>query len=87
MNYTRPNDPDYIDRPEDWLHGSLIFGMALGLIFKEGEGIVVDLKGDAQYPSDPEVKKVIVFSEGEMVKIIPCTEDLPGGQWVIIGEK
>jgi hypothetical protein len=87
MNYTRPNDPDYVDTPEDWLNGSLIFGRALGLIFKEGEGIVADLKGDAQFPADTEVKKVIVFKEGEMVKIIPCMEDLEEGQWVMIGQK
>lgn len=87
MNYTRPNDPDYVDSPGDWLNGSLIFGRSLSLILKDREGIVVDLKGDAEYPPDPDVKKVIVYKEGEMISIIPCEADLPEGQWVMLDTK
>jgi hypothetical protein len=82
MNYTNPNDPDYQDRPEDWLNSALVFARALSLILKEREGIVVDIKGDAQFQMDPEVKRVIVFKEDLMVRIIECQADLEEGQYV-----
>ena len=61
MNYTNANNPDYQDKPEDWLNSSLIFASALGNLLKVNEGVVVELKGDAKFQFDPEVKKVIVF--------------------------
>jgi hypothetical protein len=82
MNYTNPNDPDYQDRPGDWLNSALVFARALSLILKEREGIVVDIKGDAQFQMDPEVKRVIVFKEDLMVRIIECQADLEEGQYV-----
>jgi hypothetical protein len=85
MNYTRPNDEDYQDSPQDWLSGSLIFARALSLILEEDEGIVVDLKGDAVFPTDPEVKKVIIYKDRDMIAMTPCTQDLEEGQWVSLG--
>jgi hypothetical protein len=82
MNYTNPNDPDYQDRPGDWLNSALVFARALSLILKEREGIVVDIKGDAQFQMDPEVKRVIVFKEDLTVRIIECQADLEEGQYV-----
>jgi hypothetical protein len=82
MNYTRPNDSDHEDNPKDWLNTSLIFTRALGLILEEGEGIVVDIKGDAEFPPDDEVKKVIVFKSDQMISIAPCEQDIEEGQWI-----
>lgn len=82
MNYTNPNDPDYQDKPEDWLNSALILVRALSLILSEKEGIVVDIKGDAQFQMDPEVKQVIVFKEDRMIRIIECHSDLEEGQYV-----
>jgi hypothetical protein len=49
----------------------------LGLILKEGEGIVVDVKGDINLGED--VKKVIVFEYKDQVHIYKCEEDLEEG--------
>lgn len=86
MNYTRPNDPDHEDSPEDWLSGATIFARALSLMLRENEGIVVDLKGDMKFTVDPTARKLIVFLEDRQIKIIPCEEDLPEGQMVWLDE-
>ena len=46
MNYTNRNNPDYQDKPEDWLNSSLIFAGALSNLLQVNEGVVVELKGD-----------------------------------------
>jgi len=51
VNYTRPNDPDHVDDPKDWLNANLIFARALGQVLEEGSGVVVDIKGDARNPA------------------------------------
>lgn len=56
---------------------SLIFGRALGLILKEGQGIVVDIVGEIELGND--IKKVIVFKNNDRVHIYKCDEDLPEG--------
>jgi hypothetical protein len=61
MNYTNPHDPDYQDKPEDWLNSSLIFASALSNLLQVNEGVVVELKGDAKFQFDDSVQKVIVF--------------------------
>lgn len=83
MNYTRPNDPDHIDDPKEWLYGALVFSRALGLIIHEGEGIVIDLVGDMKHLY-PKAKRVIVHSNGENVTITNATErdDLKEGDIV-----
>lgn len=82
-NYTRPNDPDHQDDPQDWLSGALIFGRALGLMLRNKEGIVVDIStGDAVLSSDPDATKVIVFAEDHMINIIPCYDDFEEGQMI-----
>jgi hypothetical protein len=87
MNYTRPNNLEHEDTPMDWLNSSLIFSRALGLILKNEEGIVVGLKGDAEFLPDPEVKKVIVFRDGEMISIAPCEHDIEEGQWILLDQE
>lgn len=68
-NYTRPNDFSYEDTPEDWLNSALIFARTLSLILPDGQGIVVDLVGDAKSPDDPECKKVLVYKLNNEIHI------------------
>ena len=84
MNYTNANDPDYQDKPEDWLNSSLIFARTLSLILREGEGLVVDIVGDAKFQLDESVKKVIVFSREGQIVVTECEEDLTEGQFVMV---
>ena len=82
-NYTRPNDPEHQDDPNDWLSGALIFGRALSLMLRDKEGIVVDIStGDAVLSTDPEATKVIVFAENNMINIIPCYDEFEEGQMI-----
>lgn len=81
MNYTRPNDPDHVDTPGEWLRGALIFGKALGFFLPQGHGIVVDLVGDMVDPNDP-YKKVVVYHDGKMISIDRSDSGLPDGTFV-----
>ena len=76
-NYTNPEQAGQWQNPKDRINASLIFARALGLILKEGEGIVVDIKGDINLGED--VKKVIVFQHQNQVHIYKCDEDLEEG--------
>ncbi len=76
-NYTNPEQSGQVQDPQDLVNASLIFARALGLILKEGEGIVVDIKGDINLGED--VKKVIVFQYQNQVHIYKCEEDLEEG--------
>jgi hypothetical protein len=76
-NYTNPEQSGQEQNPQDLLNVSLIFAKALGFIFKEGEGIVVDIKGDINLGND--VKKVIAFKYQDQVHIYKCEEDLEEG--------
>lgn len=87
MNYTRPNDENHQDTPEDWLNGGLIMARCLSIMLKDGDGIVVDLKGDMTCPVDPEAKKVIVFRKNGMINIDPCREDWEEGDMVRVSEE
>lgn len=76
-NHLKPNEQGYVDNPQDLLNASLIFARALGLIMKEGEGIVIDVTGEIDLGDD--TKKVIVFEYQNQVHIYKCEEDLPEG--------
>jgi hypothetical protein len=76
-NYTNPEKSGQEQNIQDLLNSSLIFARALGNIFGEGEGIVVDIVGDIKL-SD-EVKKVIVFKYQDQVHIYKCEQDLEEG--------
>lgn len=84
-NYTNPEQSGQGQNPQDLINASLIFARALGLILKEGEGIVVDIKGDINLGED--VKKVIVFKYQEQVHIYKCEEDLEEGTAVNMDSK
>jgi hypothetical protein len=76
-NHLKPEDQNYENTTQDLVNASLIFGRALGIILKEKQGIVIDVKGDIKFPE--EVKKVIVFKFEERVHIHNCHEDLEEG--------
>jgi hypothetical protein len=76
-NYTSPEQGDTKQDVQDLLNASLIFARALGLIFQDGEGVVVDIKGDVKLKDDS--KKVIVFSHNEQIHIYKCEQDLEEG--------
>ena len=84
-NYTNPEQTGQGQNPQDLINASLIFARALGLILKEGEGIVVDIKGDINLGED--VKKVIVFEYQNQVHIYKCEEDLEEGTAVNMDQK
>ena len=84
-NYTNPEQAGQGQNPQDLINASLIFARALGLILKEGEGIVVDIKGDINLGED--VKKVIVFEYQNQVHIYKCDEDLEEGTAVNMDQK
>jgi hypothetical protein len=79
-NHLKPNEEGFQDNPQDLINASLLFARALGLIFKENEGIVVDVVGDINLGE--EVKKVIVFKFENQVHIYKCEEDIPEGSAV-----
>ena len=81
VNYTRPNDPNHTDQPEDWLNASLIFTQAISLLLEERTGIVVQLKGDSRNPVGKS-DRVIVFRRDGQVVIDDCQQDLPEGALV-----
>jgi hypothetical protein len=61
----------------------MLFARALGLIFNENEGIVVDVKGDVKLKDD--VNKVIVFRQNDQIHIFKCDEDVEEGMAVNLG--
>lgn len=65
------------NKSKDLLNVSLIFARALSLIFKENQGIVVDITGDIDLGED--AKKVIVYSQNNQVHIYKCEQDIPEG--------
>lgn len=89
MNYTKPNNLDYSDKPEDWLNSSLIFTRALSLILEENTGIVVEVVGDMKNPINSESNKVVVFYKDNMIHIDNVQdESLVEGDFIkIINEK
>jgi hypothetical protein len=81
-NYTNPNE-NQASQPQDLLNSSLLFARALGLIFNDNEGIVVDVKGDVKLVDD--VNKVIIFKQNDQIHIFRCDEDVEEGMAVNLG--
>ena len=77
VNYTNPKQAGEGQNPQDLINASLIFARALGLILKNGEGIVVDVVGNINLGLG--IKKVIVFEYNDQVHIYKCDEDLEEG--------
>ena len=82
-NYTKPHDENYEDTPEDYLWLVMAFGRALSEVFKTGQGILVDMKGDA-LKIRPDAKRVVVFNDGKMIRVIEAGDrtDLKNGDWM-----
>lgn len=78
-NYTNPEQSGQEQNPKEFLNALLLFANALGLILQEGQGIVIDVKGDVDLPN---MKKVIVYKNQERVHITECKEDIPEGSIV-----
>jgi hypothetical protein len=84
-NHLKPNEEGYQDNPQDLLNSSLIFARTLGFIFKEGEGIVIDIKDEVKLGDD--TKKVIVFKSTDQVHIYKCDDDFAEGTVVRMDQK
>lgn len=82
-NYTNPEQAGEGQNQQDLINASLIFARALGLIFRDDEGIVVDINGDVNLGEG--VKKVIVFKQDNQVHIYRCDEDVEEGTAVNLG--
>ena len=80
-NYTNPEQEG--QEQQDLINASLIFARALGLIFRDDEGIVVDINGDVKLVEG--VNKVIVFKQNNQVHIYKCDEDVEEGTAVNLG--
>ena len=87
-NYTKPHDKDYEDTAEDYLWLVMSFGRALSAMLGDGQGILVDLKGDA-LKIKPDAKRVIVFNDGKMIRVIDAEErtELKHGDRIIMISK
>ena len=81
-NYTNPEQAGQEQNPQDLLNASMLFARALGLIFKEDEGIV-DVTGDVKLGDG--VNKVIVFRQNNQIHIFKCDEDVEEGMAVNLG--
>jgi hypothetical protein len=82
-NYTNPEQAGQEQNPQDLLNASILFARALGLIFKEDEGVVVDVTDDVKLSEN--IKKVIVFRQNNQIKIFKCDEDVEEGMAVNLG--
>jgi len=86
MNYTKPNDEEHNDNPNDWLSSALIFAGALGSLLKEDEGVVVKIRGDMNlgFPGilDSGVNTVIVYNKDNQIRIDSTNSKYLNGQMV-----
>jgi hypothetical protein len=77
MNYTKPNNLNHQDTPQDWLNSSLVFARTLSLLLERGEGIIVDVKGDVNLGEG--INKVIVFNRNKQIIIEEFNGNLDEG--------
>jgi hypothetical protein len=77
MNYTKPNDLNHQDTPQDWLNTSLVFARTLSLLLERGEGIIVDVKGDVNLGEG--INKVIVFNRNKQIIVQEFNGNLDEG--------
>jgi len=84
-NYTKPNDPDHEDKPQDWLFGALLFTRTLGLVLPENHGVIIDLVGD-MIELYPQASRVIVANQDDQIVVIDADDrvDLNEGDLVLI---
>lgn len=75
-NHTSSGQPGQGQNPKDLVNAVLLFANALGLIIKNGQGIVIDVKGDVDLP---DMKKVIIYNSEDKIHIMNCEDDLAEG--------
>jgi len=87
-NYTKPHDENYKDKPEDYLWLVMAMGRALSSMLADGQGVLIDMKGDA-LKIKPEATRVVVFNDGEMIRVIDATDrtDLKDGDRIMMVTK
>jgi hypothetical protein len=91
-NYTRPDELDKDDSARDWLNNALIFASALGHILKENEGVIIDVFGDIDVKSRVDDDKwdgakLIVYSNDNQMRVVPCYDDIMAGTLVWMDAK
>lgn len=64
---------------QDLMNATQIFGRALGFIFEDREGIVVDVTEDIILDN---TKKVLLYKLDNQIHIMRCDEDIPDGTTV-----
>lgn len=84
-NYTKPHDENYEDTADDYLWLTMVFGRTLSALLVDGQGVLIDLKGDA-LKIRPEATRVVVFNDGKMIRVIDATErtDLEDGDRIMM---
>lgn len=87
-NYTKPHDENYEDTPDDYLWLTMAFGRALSALLVDGQGVLIDMKGDA-LKIRPEAKRVVVFNDGKMIRVVEASEriDLEDGDRIVMIDK
>lgn len=65
---------------QDLVNATQIFGRALGMIFEESEGVVIDVVGDIKL--DDTTSKVLVYKMNNEINIMKCEQDIPDGTTV-----
>jgi len=70
-------EPSLETKKNELVNASLVFAIALGLILKDKEGVVVNATGDIVFPDG--IKKVIVFKLDDQIHIYKCDEDFDEG--------
>lgn len=75
MNFTKPNEKNYEDKPEDWLFTALVFADALGNILAIGQGVVVEITGEL-IAMHPEMTKVIVHNNGKQIGVVDVSKKI-----------
>ena len=89
-NYTKPNNKNYEDKPEDWLLCSLLFADALGFLLKPGHGIFLKLSEDERkiHP-DIDIINAIIWNDGKMICMHDASDrtDLKEGDHIIMIEE
>lgn len=64
-------------------NSALLFAYVLGNVFRNGEGMVIELTGDLRHQFGDGIDKVLVFLKEDQIQVIPCiNENLEDGDWV-----
>lgn len=92
MNYTKPDDPGHVDKPEDWLAGALVFARTLSLIIPEKEAILVEPKGTALEYFGTNSGLIAVANLENQIKVfylndhVEDSSEYREGDWIVLEE-